>query len=1327
MLFAALFAVNLLQPDSLQYDQLDGIRALRLPWGETVTRGIGHTGHWFHLSMIGVVLVLVFALYALGGAYRRNRQRTDLWMFLAAGLLLLTGLEGILARLSIIDFIEMGPIGIIAMVVVMSLAVSLDTQLRLRNSERNFRSLFQNLPTSMVAIDANSRRIVQVNDIAREISGFSAEELTGKTAADLTHPDDLDLQEYQQNYEQLSKGLVDRMSYEKRYLRKDGSSFSGYTSISTLRDDNGQVIRFISSTIDITGQKLAQAARIMESEKNIALLRNASDGIHILNFDGNIIEASDSFCAMLGYRRDEMMGMNVRQWDAGFADPEQLMKAVREQFAKQVRSQFETLHRRKDGTLFPVEVSGYPLLLDGKPVLFNSSRDISKRKLLDETLHFHSDILNNVMEGIFLVRARDNLIVFTNPQFDKMFGYEHGELLGKHVRVINAPGEKSPEETASEIIEALESKGTWSGEILHVKKDGTTFWAGAKVSTLFHPEFGRVWVSAHEDITERKRIQNNLHEIKTRFSTVIEQSPVGIVFGRDGIIFDANAAFLEMYGYSDISEVLGQPVINHVAPQFQAEIEERIRQRVAGIPTDTSYEIAGLRKNGSQFPLYVSAKRVMLEDGPFTVAFEIDITERKQAEESLKESEQRLRTIIEQSPVGISFSRNGMTIEVNAAFLEMFGYEDIDEVRGTSVLNRIAPQCRDQIEQRIRLRTLDEPTDASYETTGLRKDGSQFPLFVSVRSVMLKDGPMSSAILIDFTERKNAEADLRIASIAFESQEGIEITDANNRILRVNQAFTRITGYAAEEVIGKKPNLLSSGRHDAEFYAAMWDSLDQTGSWEGELWNRRKNGEIYPEQITITAVKDAGGQVTNYIASFIDISDRKAAADKINQLAFFDQLTLLPNRQLLLDRLHQSLALRLRSKLQGALLFIDLDNFKTLNDLYGHETGDLLLKQVALRLSECVREGDTVARLGGDEFVVLLENLSEFSIEAAKQTETIAYKILTAIGQPYQLGNHVHHSTPSIGITLFDSHHETTENLLKQADIAMYQAKKDGRNTIRFFDLQMQSAINTRAALESELRQALTGRQFKLFYHIQVDNFGHPLGAEALIRWIHPEHGLVSPAQFIPIAEETGLILPIGFWVLETACAQIKEWERDAVCRNLVVCVNVSAKQFHQVDFVAQVQATIQRHSIDPNRIKLELTESMLVDDIEIIIVTMNALKAIGVQISLDDFGTGYSSLQYLKRLPLDQLKIDQSFVRDIATDSSDKAIVRTIIAMAKSLELEVIAEGVESEDQRKFLLENGCDRFQGYLFGKPVPIDQFEAMLKHMQDGNPDKQIVQS
>jgi len=440
---------------------------------------------------------------------------------------------------------------------------------------------------------------------------------------------------------------------------------------------------------------------------------------------------------------------------------------------------------------------------------------------------------------------------------------------------------------------------------------------------------------------------------------------------------------------------------------------------------------------------------------------------------------------------------------------------------------------------------------------------------------------------------------------------------------------------------------------------------------------------------------------------------RLQAEDEIKHLAFYDQLTSLPNRQLFLDRLHQAFAFSARSGRECAVLYIDLDNFKDINDTIGHEFGDLLLQQTAQRLKSCMREGDTVARLGSDEFVVLLEDLSKQPIEAATQAKVVGEKIFATLNQPYQLAKHEYHSTASIGATIFSDHHQSAEELLKRADIAMYQAKKAGRNTLIFFNPKMQDIINTRTTLGSELRAALENRQFHLYYQIQVDSSHRPLGAEALIRWLHPERGLVSPAQFIPLAEATGLILPIGQWVLETACAQLKAWEQNALTRDLVLAVNVSAKQFHQADFVAQVQALVQRHAINPMLLKLELTEGMLLENIEDTIAAMNALKEIGVQLSLDDFGTGYSSLQYLKRLPLDQLKIDQSFVRDIVVDSSDKAIVRTIIAMAQSLDMDVIAEGVETEEQRQLLLDRSCTHYQGYLFGKPVPIEQFEALLR--------------
>ena len=562
-------------------------------------------------------------------------------------------------------------------------------------------------------------------------------------------------------------------------------------------------------------------------------------------------------------------------------------------------------------------------------------------------------------------------------------------------------------------------------------------------------------------------------------------------------------------------------------------------------------------------------------------------------------------------------------------------------------------------------------------------------------------------------------ADLRIAAIAFESQEGMFITNADNVILRINQAFTNITGYDTDEVLGKTPHILSSGRHDTQFYAAMRESIALTRTWRGEIWNRRKNGEIHPEWLTITAVTDSAGVLTHYVSTLTDISQRKAAEEQIQKLAFYDPLTQLPNRRLLLDRLQQALASSARSVRTGALLFIDLDNFKTLNDTLGHDKGDQLLQQVAKRLSSCVREGDSVARLGGDEFLLVLEDLSENATEAATQVETIGEKILAALNIPYNLDGHDYHNTPSIGIAMFSDHLCSVDELMKHADLAMYEAKKAGRNTLRFFDPQMQATITLRAALEQDLREGLQQHQFLLYYQPQVDAAGHITGTEALLRWQHPRRGIVSPAVFIPLAEETKLILPIGLWVMETACQQLVEWAKSPDTAHLSIAVNVSAIQLRQADFSEQVLAVLQRSGANPLKFKVELTESLLLENVEDIIAKMTVLKARGIGFSLDDFGTGYSSLSYLKRLPLDQLKIDQTFVRDLLTDPNDAAIARTIVALAQSLGLSVIAEGVETQAQRDCLAVQGCLTYQGYLFGRPQPVADFEQLLRQAQIEN--------
>ncbi|MCH8622315.1 EAL domain-containing protein [Undibacterium sp. TS12] len=568
------------------------------------------------------------------------------------------------------------------------------------------------------------------------------------------------------------------------------------------------------------------------------------------------------------------------------------------------------------------------------------------------------------------------------------------------------------------------------------------------------------------------------------------------------------------------------------------------------------------------------------------------------------------------------------------------------------------------------------------------------------------------ALLRDITDKKLADQELQIAAMAFETEEGILITDANLVILRVNHAFTRITGYESDEAVGQSTRMLQSGRHDELFYKQMWDEIRLNNRWHGELWNRRKNGEIYSERLVISAVLGRDGKVSNYVGSFNDITEHKVSEERIHQLAFYDPLTGLPNRRLLLDRLARALSLSRRHQRYGAILMIDLDNFKTLNDTQGHYMGDQLLAQIGKRIHACVRSDDTVSRTGGDEFVVLLEGLHEELQHAADLAENVAEKIRKTLSETFNLGHIDYDSSGSMGITMFGVEAIGIDELLRRADMAMYQAKASGKNNVRFFDPSMQAALEFRTAMETDLRQALAYGQFILHYQLQVSALGDPIGAEVLLRWRHPVRGLVSPLDFIPLAEETGMILPIGLWVLETACKQIATWKDDPVKSGMQLAVNVSARQFRHPGFVDDVKRILQETGANPILLKLELTESVVLEDVAIVIEKMQAIKILGVGFSMDDFGTGYSSLSYLQRLPLTQLKIDRSFVHNLPDDVNNANIVRTIISLGASLDLNVIAEGVETEQQRDFLLQSGCQAYQGYLFCKPVPIEEFDILI---------------
>jgi len=664
---------------------------------------------------------------------------------------------------------------------------------------------------------------------------------------------------------------------------------------------------------------------------------------------------------------------------------------------------------------------------------------------------------------------------------------------------------------------------------------------------------------------------------------------------------------------------------------------------------------------------------------------------------------------------------NNHILNVNPAFSALTGYSAAEVIGNTPAL--LNSGRHDTAFYQNMWQSLLDTGAWTGEIWNRRKNGEIYPEWLTINSIFDENGALQQrvALFSDITERKRAEASLRIAATAFESQEGMTVTDAAGNILQVNQAFTKISGYSAAEVLGKNPRLLHSGRQEPAFYTEMWDRIKRTDSWQGAIWNRRKDGEAYYGWLSITAVRSTAGQeVTHYVGTFTDLTDRKEAAEKIEHLAFYDHLTELPNRRLMLDRLHQATVNASRRQHQGAVMMIDLDNFKTLNDTAGHSVGDLLLVAAAARLLACVRAGDSVARLGGDEFVVILEDVGEGD-QAALQAEDVGDKILASLGQVYRLDvsqngqppNYLCHvCTSSLGIALFSDDTVSANELIQRADTAMYQSKAAGRNTLRFFDPEMQAAVQARAALEVDLRRAITEGQFLLHYQAQVDAQNRVIGAEALVRWQHPERGLISPNEFIPLAEETGLILPLGQWVLETACRQLATWAEQARRAHLTLAVNVSARQFGLPDFVERVLATVAQTGARLDRLKLELTESLLLTNADDIVAKMTTLKSRGVFFSLDDFGTGYSSLSYLKRLPLDQLKIDQSFVRDIVTHPNDAAIAKTIVALGQNLGMTVIAEGVETIGQRNVLAGLGCKNYQGFFFSRPVALADFDALL---------------
>lgn len=845
-----------------------------------------------------------------------------------------------------------------------------------------------------------------------------------------------------------------------------------------------------------------------------------------------------------------------------------------------------------------------------------------------------------------------------------------------------------------------------------MRQDLTNYW-------LFVLVLSGIGFSLSALNTGRIRSQVKLREQLDFYDALIDaqsDAETGVVVMEHGKIVYSNDAMWRIGGYQQDDIPLGSDFINLIHPSERKRVSEIQKKRLSGEPVPGRYESLMLAKNGHPLPVEISA--ALYRDGSDrVVALVINISERKQAEAELAQSQQDYRELVE-SVQAIMWRAvpGGAFTFVSHEAEALLGYPLAEWTESpTFWMDIIHPDDRDWVVEYC-LTESAKLVSHVFDYRLIASDGR----IVWVQDIV-KVIPNSShtrpqelvGVMLDITARKEAEAGLRLSRQVFDNTaEGILITDPYFNVLEVNQAYLGITGYSREEVIGAKPVVMNTGLHNQQYYDEIWQTLREKGKWVGEIWSRRKNGESYPEWLSISAVSDSKKIVQNYVAVFTDITLRKQSEERLQFLANHDALTHLPNRMLLQERIEQGLLRAKRSHGKLAVLFIDLDRFKVINDTLGHQTGDMLLQEAARRLKECLRVSDTVARQGGDEFVVLVEDFADTQYLTA-----VARKIMNVLAQPFILLNQELYISASIGISIYPEDGVDLFSLLKNADVAMYRAKESGKNTFHFYAAESNVHSMERLALENSLRRALERKEFVLHYQAKTSlRTGKIIGAEALLRWQHPELGLIKPADFIPLAEETGLIIPIGAWVLEQACREASRW-REITGNSIRVGVNLSARQFREDGLHQTIANALAQSGLTADCLELEITESMIMQNAERAASLLQHFRELGTHVLIDDFGTGYSSLGYLKHFPIDSLKIDRSFVRDIPQDSDDMAITQAIIALARSLNIKVVAEGVENREQLRFLHSQGCDLMQGYIFSMPLIADEFMELLETYRD----------
>ncbi|SDH43914.1 PAS domain S-box-containing protein/diguanylate cyclase (GGDEF) domain-containing protein [Pseudomonas benzenivorans] len=929
-----------------------------------------------------------------------------------------------------------------------------------------------------------------------------------------------------------------------------------------------------------------------------------------------------------------------------------------------------------------------------------ASRGVLEQELRNSEQHYRS-LVENLSAIAWEARLDDYTFTYVSQHAEKLLGYPLADwkrpgfwLSTLHPNDAQQAMEYCLRESAAGRDHSLDyrmyaadGRVLWIRDIVTLARSGgETFMRGLMV-----------------DISEAKQIEQALRFSEQKFASVFQQCPDILVIARkaDGCLLEVNGAFEQQTGIP-VSEALGKTAtdldiwgIPGIGPTLLKRLQgESLR----------NLEMPFRRRNGELFTGLISAQAFQLADTPALVVIVRDISQLKATQQQLLISEEKFAKAFHASPDGLLISRvrDGLLIEVNDGFSRITGYSSSEAAhRSTLELGVWAnPEDRARMIEQINLhgsvRDLSVP---------IRTRAGQIRLCeLSAQLMPIGDEPCLLTIARDITERQLMQEKLQQAATVFESTaEGVMITDTRQRIVAVNRAFSEITGYSEAEALGQTPRLLASGQHDSAFYSAMWHQLDAAGHWQGEIYNRRKNGELYPGWLTISAVRSKDRQTTHFVGVFADISSLKHAQARLDHQAHHDPLTGLPNRLLFETRLRLALEDAQADDRQGAVLFLDLDRFKHINDSLGHPVGDQLLKGIALRLREQVRDIDTVARLGGDEFIILLPGLHQVG-----DAEQVANKLLACFNPPFQIDDHEFHISASIGVSLYPKDGLDVATLVKNADAAMYRSKAKGRNRVELYTRDLTFQATERMAMEHELRRALERDELQLHYQPKLSLLNQRLvGAEALVRWQHPLFGDIPPDRFIPLAEETGLILPLGAWVLQQACRQMHEWQALHAPFG-PISVNLAGMQLRQPQLLEHISRLLEDNALDPSLLQLEITEGFIMNQTEEALSILHQLKALGVQLAIDDFGTGYSSLSYLKRLPLDILKIDQSFVRGLPDDPNDVAIARAIIALGRSMQLTVIAEGVETKAQELFLAAEGCEQIQGFVISRPLPADAF-------------------